>query len=56
MKYWKSESTHNKSAIETEDRHAIGKFKTPDKCRMLMNKQIIPIVSRKQIHNNDPSL
>ena len=23
----KSESTHNKSVIETEDRHAIGKFK-----------------------------
>ena len=27
MKYWKSDSTHSKSVIETEDRHAIGEFK-----------------------------
>ena len=34
MKYWKSESTHNKSVIETEDRHVIGESKKPDKCTM----------------------
>ena len=55
--YWKSESTYNKSVIESEDRHAISESKYQINVQYNMNEISKGInLFLKQIRNNDPSL